>query len=209
MRNQLKNSTQQKAYQLSFRKVIISLIMFVVLWAMVTNAWNYTRLFFGTQRGSLINYIYDFISRFLWAVPAIILLKLYAKDIPTTWKQLFTNKPHMKPFIITVAIIIIYTLGAMFFNHGGFWINPTFNFYKHFPTFVMVAFVEELVYRGWGLNALSAFVSERKANIISTILFVLLHLPAYFIKLYLTGTFPIAAVATQCVFVIVLSLCIF
>ena len=70
----------------------------------------------------------------------------------------------------------------------------------------MVAFVEELVYRGWGLNALSAFVSERKANVVSTIFFILLHLPAYFIKLFLGSTFPTAAVATQCTFVLVLGL---
>ena len=94
----------------------------------------------------------------------------------------------------------------MFFNHGGLWINPDFSFLKHFPTFLMVAFVEELVYRGWGLNALSAFVSERKANVVSTIFFILLHLPAYFIKLFLGSTFPTAAVATQCTFVLVLGL---
>lgn len=206
MRKQMENSAQTKVQKLSLRKVIISLLMFILLWTVVTNAWNYTELLFGAQRGSLVNYIYDFISRFVWAVPAIILLKLYAKNIPTTWKQLFTNKLHMKSFIVAVTIILIYTVAAMFVNHGGFWVNPTFSFFKHFPTFVMVAFVEELVYRGWGLNALSAFVSERKANIISTIFFVLLHLPAYFIKFYLTGTFLIAAVAAQCVFVLILGL---
>ncbi len=101
-----------------------------------------------------------------------------------------------------MAIIIIYNLGAMLFNHGGLWVNPNFNFLKHFPTFIMVAFVEELVYRGWGLNTLSAFLSERKANVVSNLFFVLLHLPAYFIKLYLDGTFPIVAVVTQFVFVL-------
>nr|WP_297935269.1 CPBP family intramembrane glutamic endopeptidase [uncultured Lachnoclostridium sp.] len=90
----------------------------------------------------------------------------------------------------------------MIFNHRGLWINPNFSFLNHFPTFLMVSFAEELVYRGWGLNALSAFVSERKANVVSTIFFIVLHLPAYFIKLFLGSTFPTAAVATQCAFVL-------
>jgi len=206
MRGVKMNNAQQNTNRLSFGKVVISLIMSILLWTIVTNAWNYTQLFFGAQRGSWVNYIYDFISRFFWAAPAFVLLRLYANDVPTTWKELFTNRPHMKPLAITVAIIVLYSLGAMLFNHGGLWLNPSFNFLKHFPTFIMVAFVEELVYRGWGLNALSVFLSERKSNIVSTIFFVVLHLPAYFIKLYLNGTFPIVEVTTQCAFVLVLGL---
>lgn len=199
------NNLKSMSRRLSLRKVIISLIIFLLLWTIVTNAWNYTGIIFDAQRGSSINYVYDFISRFIWAFPAFILLRYYAEDIPVTWGQLFRNKPDMKPFIITVVGVVIYILAAMFFNYGGFWINPSFSFLKHFPTFIMVAFVEELVYRGWGLNALSAFLSERKANIISNIFFVLLHLPAYFIKLYLTGKFPVTVVVSQCVFVLILG----
>lgn len=94
----------------------------------------------------------------------------------------------------------------MLFNHGGLWLNPDFNFLIYFPTFITVAFCEELVYRGWGLNALSAFLPERTANIVSNIFFVLLHLPAYFIKFYLDGTFPVAAVVSQCIMVFILGL---
>lgn len=200
------DNTRQRINRLSLAKVVISLIMTILLWTLVTNAWGYTKLLFDAQTGSWINYTYDFFSRFIWAAPMIVLLRLYANDVPTTWKELFTNKPHMKPLIITVAIIILYNFGAMLFNHGGLWVNPNFSFLKHFSTFIMVAFVEELVYRGWGQNALSAFLSERKANLVSNIFFVLLHLPAYFIKLYLNGTFPVAAVATQCAFIFVLGL---
>ncbi len=200
------NNAQQRIHHLSLVKIIISLIMSILIWTVITNAWGYTKLLFGAQTGSWINYIYDFFSRFIWAAPTIALLWLYANDVPTTWKELFTNKPHMKPFIITVAILILYNFGAMLFNHGGLWINPNFRFLKHFPMFIMVAFAEELVYRGWGLNALSAYLSDKKANLVSTIFFIVLHLPAYLIKLYLNGTFPIATIATQCSFVFVLGL---
>lgn len=200
------NTKSSKTHHLALAKAILSLIMTILLWTIVTNAWNYTTLLFGAKSGSWTNYIYDFFSRFVWAVPAMVLLHFYHDDVPTTWKQLFTNKPHMKPFLITVAITVLYNVGSMFYNHGGLWLNPSFHFLKHFPTFLMVAFVEELVYRGWGLNALSAFLSERNANIVSTIFFILLHLPAYFIKLFLDGTFPVAQVSIQCAFVLVLGL---
>ena len=200
------NRTNDKIHHLSFAKVIISLIMTIVLWAIVTDAWGYSRLLFAAQSGSWTSYAYGFVSRFVWAIPAIFLLRLYTREVPVTLKQLFKNKPHMKSLLVTVAVVVIYNFGAMLVQHGGLWMNPSFSFVKHFTMFIMVGFAEELVYRGWGLNALSLFLSERNANLVSNLFFVILHLPAYFIKLYLNGTFPVAAIATQCVMVFILGL---
>ena len=50
-----------------------------------------------------------------------------------------------------------------------------------------VGFVEETVFRGWGYNALRGIVSEKKAAILSTLFFVLLHSPAYFVRCYRLG----------------------
>lgn len=44
---------------------------------------------------------------------------------------------------------------------------------------------------------MTRILSDRKAMVLSTILFVLLHWPAYFIKLYRFGTFDFAAMLTQ------------
>ena len=68
---------------------------------------------------------------------------------------------------------------------------------------IVVGFVEETVFRGWGYNALAQIVSDRQAIIISTILFVLLHWPAYFIKFYRFGTFDFMGIALQSVSVLV------
>ncbi len=192
--------------ELTLSKVIISLIFTILLWTAVTNAWGYTGLLFNAESGSLTNRVYDFCSRFIWALPAIALLKRYKSDVPVTLTALFKNKPNAKVLIITVAFMVLYNVGAMFVNHGGLWINPGFDLASLFITFSMVAFAEELVYRGWGLNALSAFMSGRKANIIASAFFVLLHLPAYIIKFFLAGTFPLASVAAQCVMVFILGL---
>lgn len=82
--------------RLSLAKVLISLFMTILLWTLVTNAWGYTKLFFGAQGDSLITHTYNFFSRLIWAFPAIALLQRYKDKIPTTWKGLFTNKPHFK-----------------------------------------------------------------------------------------------------------------
>lgn len=199
-------SIQKSKRNLTLAKVIVSLVLTVLLWAVVTDAWGYSKFFLNFPGYSWTKNLYDLFSRFIWAVPAIVLLLIYANNVPTTLKQLFTNKPNIKPLLISVAVIVIYNLGAMFVNHGGLWINPQFSFAKHFPMFIMVAFAEEIVYRGWGLNALSAFLSVRKANVISTVFFILLHLPAYFIQAYLGGSFPVQTIITQCTFALILGL---
>ncbi|HCC35560.1 MAG TPA: hypothetical protein DEQ02_07995 [Ruminococcaceae bacterium] len=196
--------TVERVRHLSIRKIIITQIMFLLLWTVVTNAWEYSR-FLGAESGSWGNHLYNLTSRILWAAPAIMLLQAYKKEIPTPLIRLCTNKPDIKPFIISVIVIIIYNFGGMLIYHRGLWINPEFDVPKLLLMFISVAVVEELVYRGWGLNAFSKLQSVRKANIVSSLFFVLLHLPAYFIKLIFTGTFPLAAVAVQCVMVFILA----
>lgn len=194
-----------KTRRLSYGKVIFSLVISILLWSAVTNAWGYSSLIFGSENiyGS---FIYNHISRFIWSLMAIVLLKAYSEDIPVKPKELFKNKPDMKPFLITAAAIIAYHIAAMLIYHGGIWINPDMKLFETLSTFVMVAYAEEIVYRGWGMNALSAFVSERKANVISCVFFVILHLPAYVIRLFSGGTISAPAIMTQCAMVFVLGL---
>ena len=85
----------------------------------------------------------------------------------------------------------------MALTHKGFWFNSQVNPLLEVVKFATVGFVEETVFRGWGYNALARILSDRKAVIISTILFVLLHWPAYFVKLYRFGTFDFAAMLSQ------------
>ena len=183
-----------KVHHLSIEKIFKTQVMFLLLWTVITNAWGYTRLL-GAEPGSWGSHLYNQFSRIAWVTPAIILLQIYKKEIPTTLPRLFTNKPDKKPFIISIIGILLYHLGAMFIYHGGIWLHLEFDFFKLLLMFVSVAFVEELVYRGWGFNAFSKYLTARKANLMSTLFFVLLHLPAHFINFILTGTFPLAAVA--------------
>ena len=56
---------------------------------------------------------------------------------------------------------------------------------------------KEIIFRGWGYNALVKVLSNRKAVAISALLFVLLHWPAYFIKLFRFGMFDCAGFLGQ------------
>lgn len=85
----------------------------------------------------------------------------------------------------------------MFFIHGGWRINPGIIFPQELSKFLVVGFVEELVYRGYGLNLLSTFMSGRRANIISSLFFAALHIPAYLIHWYRGQAFSLGTMLTQ------------
>lgn len=192
--------------KLKSRTIHINLIAIILLWAVVTNAWGYSDLFFEGLQDNWGTYLYGLISRAMWVIPAVILIKRYSESLPIKWKELFTNKIDWKSSIIIFFLFTIYMIMAMFFNHGGFWINPEIYLSQELPKFLMVAFVEETVYRGWAMNAFSAFFSERKANILSTLYFIILHIPSYLIKWYLYGSISIEAILTQAIYVFIMGL---
>lgn len=142
-------------------------------------------------------YIYGYISRLAWAAPFLILLVKsgHKGAIPT--KELFGVHFHWKSFLTVLGASTVYVLCRMFFAHGGLWINPNIIILQELTKFLTVGFVEELVYRGFGLNMLSKILSVRGAYIVSSLFFSAVHIPAYFIHWYREGVFSLTEMAVQ------------
>lgn len=85
----------------------------------------------------------------------------------------------------------------MLILHKGFWFNTAEPSLNILIKMLVVGIVEETVFRGWGYNALCAVLQKRKAMCVSTGLFVVLHWPAYFVRLFLSGSFNWAGFAGQ------------
>ena len=188
------------------KKIHLSMLLSVVLWAIVTDAWGYSSLLFGSMPDGWSGYIYGYLSRLVWAVPFIIFIFRYSAQISVNSRELFLHKIHWKSFLGFFFGITAYAIAGMILNHGGFWLNPDLNILQELPKFLIVGFVEEIVYRGWGMNAFAACMKEKKANIWASLYFVLLHFPSYFIHWYLDGTLALSAMLTQAVYVFVLGL---
>ena len=178
---------------LSARAVLLSLLGFVLLWAVVTDAWGYSsHLHF---RGGA--YVYAYASRIVWAAPAAALILRYGARLRFGKRDLLSRPGWDRSFAAALAASAVLAFGAMFALHGGLWIDRSVDPLPEIAKFVLVGVVEETVFRGWGYNALSAAVPEKKAVAYSTAFFVLLHWPAYFIKLYRFGTMDWSALLTQ------------
>lgn len=169
----------------------------VLFWAVLSDAWGYSEHLFTSLPNNWNQYIYGYISRLIWAMPFLLLIvrDKYKGAIPS--KKLLGFHFHWKSFLTVLAISTIYVLCTMFFIHGSWWINPNIIFWQVLSKFLVVGFVEELVYRGFGLNMLSNFSSGRTANIVSSLFFAAVHIPAYFIHWYCSGMFSLTEMITQ------------
>lgn len=179
------------------KKIIISLIIFIMYWTIITDAWGYSDFIFKNNAYNVGKYVYGYVSRILWVMPAIFLIVKYSENLCFDKAKLFSYPKFDKSFITILILSMGYVLVSMFFVHKGFFFDDNDILGLVIIKYLIVGFVEEIVFRGWGYNALVKNTTHIKAAAITTVLFMILHWPAYFIKLFRFGTFDFAAIIGQ------------
>ncbi len=177
--------------------VYIFLVISVLFWAVITDAWGYSEHFLTSLPNDWNRYIYGYISRMVWSMPFLVLVVKETRKNAIPPKQVFGFHFHRKSFLAALALSTGFVLCGMYLTHGGWWTNPNIIFSQELSKFLIVGFVEELVYRGFGLTMLSQYMSGRKATVISALFFAALHIPAYFIHWYCDGIFLLTTMLTQ------------
>lgn len=182
------------------------LLVSVLLWAAVSDAWGYSKHLLTNLPNDWNRYIYGYISRLIWAIPFLFLIVKEKHRETIQPEQIFRFHFHWNSFLTVFVFSTTFVLGKMFFNHGGWWINPNIIFLQELSKYLIVGFVEELVYRGFGLNMLSNFSSGRTAIVVSSLFFAALHIPAYFIHWYCDGVFLLTPLISQVITVFIFGL---
>ncbi len=57
--------------EISSKKIVFSLILFIVFWTIITDAWGYSDFIFKNSTNNIGVYIYGYVSRMLWVIPAV------------------------------------------------------------------------------------------------------------------------------------------
>lgn len=112
----------------------------------------------------------------LWTLPAWLLCRRYAQAlVAPRW---FSQRFDPKPLALWTALMVAYTLLVSALRSG---LQPHEGF--ALPSLVsavlLVGITEEAVFRGFLLNALAKRWPERSALIVSSLLFVLIHVPSW------------------------------
>lgn len=109
--------------QLSFKKIIFTLLGFVIFWAAVTDAWGYSDWIFRNDFHNIGKYIYGYFSRCIWVIPAILLIIKYNDQLSFKKTELYRHPKIDKSLMIVLVISLGYVAVGMLINYKGFWFN--------------------------------------------------------------------------------------
>lgn len=153
---------------------IVSFLGFALLWScwiLLNRQYHF---------GDMINGVLGF-GDLLWLASGAVLITINRKRLFVSPKEMFATVPKLSILLPLLAIIVLYYVSSMLLNHGGFYINPDRNIPRLIGMFTIVAIQEELLFRGWFLNIFASVVTDRKANLLSALFFMLIHYPGWII----------------------------
>ena len=138
----------------------------------------------------LIEYIYSFgeiispllealVKSLMWIVPAWIYIKLYLHSIPISFLKMNVNvkKGLLWGIFLSLLLGAFLILEAYFFNGVSFHFSLSFDDYLN--TLLMAGLAEEIVFRGLILQELDKRMTFWKANLITALLFLVIHYPIW------------------------------
>ena len=177
-----------KIKHLKIRTVVISYLVFFAGWTLRVVCVNLSGMneFLSWAIGFLIHLVW-------WPLLALFLIKRYSDDLNISLKEMITTKPKLKILLPLLAFALVYNIAGFFINSSGY--GTSMKLYDLIVTAATVGIFEESVFRGWFLNAVSTFVSERKANLISSALFVLIHYPGWIFAGYELTTIAVTSIS--------------
>ncbi|WP_195985897.1 CPBP family intramembrane glutamic endopeptidase [Clostridium sp. D33t1_170424_F3] len=115
----------------------------------------------------------------IWLGCGAFLLCWNRDRLPVRPKEMLCTAPKAKVFFPMLAVVLLYYLAADLLQNGEFYLNTEQNIATLVFLFLIVGLQEELLFRGYFLNALAAGMPERFANLLSAFFFALIHVPGW------------------------------
>lgn len=118
------------------------------------------------------------IKNLIWTLPAILLVKHFQSNVYVGLKEMFSVKARWLKYLPIFLLMTIYLLGGVLLQKGELAISETFEA-SDLIIVLFVGITEEMVFRGWLLNAT---VGEKKKWLpvgINAILFLFIHFPVW------------------------------
>lgn len=170
------------------RTVVISFIIFFVGWVLRVTCLDLSGMneYLAWAIGFLVHVIW-------WPLFAFLMIKRYNNELNVSLKEMITTKPRLKILLPLLLFALVYNVVGFFINSSGF--GTKMKLYDLIITALTVGIFEESLFRGWFLNSISVFVSERKANLISSALFVFIHYPGWIFAGYDLTTIIITSIS--------------
>jgi hypothetical protein len=130
------------------------------------------------------------IKNLVWVLPAALLVHHYKDDVCIGLKEMFTTKVKWLKFLPVFLFFVLYPLICGYLRKGSLTLDSDLDV-KQVIAFSFVGITEEMVFRGWLLNAMvgKERTNQWKAILLSSLMFVAIHIPTWTIHGQLTEVF--------------------
>ena len=162
----------EKRSPLSPGIIIISYIIFFAGWCLRV-------VFLDTSGlGELSAWFVGFLIHVLWwPCFALLFISKYDASLNVSLKEMVCTPPKLRILVPALGVTVAYNLIGRMLDNSGY--GTDMPVYDLIITVLTVGIFEESLFRGWFLNAISVYTGERKANVISSVLFSLVHFPGW------------------------------
>lgn len=168
------------------KKLTLAFILFAV-W--LYGAWSAVKLLIMPAISGVINNEYAvvlindlLIKNIVWTIPALILIKHFSGELFISMKELLSFRKESLKYLLIAAALAVFVLGGVVLRTHGLTLSSTFH-PSLLITALLVGFTEEIVFRGFFLNAaLKNADSEPKkylAVAINAVMFLVIHFPVW------------------------------
>ncbi|SHM64213.1 CPBP family intramembrane glutamic endopeptidase [Ruminococcus flavefaciens] len=130
------------------------------------------------------------IKNLVWILPAALLVHYYKDDVCIGLKEMFTAKVKWLSYLPVFLLFVLYPLVTSYLRKGALTLNRDFGI-KHVIMYSFVGITEEMVFRGWLLNATVGREQQNKwkAILLNSVMFVAIHIPTWTTHGQLTAAF--------------------
>ena len=118
------------------------------------------------------------VKNLLWTFPALVLIHRFKSDMYVTLKEMFSIKVNWLKYLPIFILFTVYLLGGALLQKGRLEISSSFGF-DEVIILLFVGITEELVFRGWLLNATISKDKELRYIIINALMFLAIHFPIW------------------------------
>jgi len=162
--------------KLTANKISIYLLLFFAIWS--ARELVVQPAFLSPLDNILSELIGESLKLLIWTLPAFLLIKHFHDDMWIGLKEMFTTKPKWftnAPMLFIVLAPIL----RVFFIHRTIAIDPDFDPTRLIGGVLFVGITEELVFRGFLLNAFLKKLEMKRAIALNEVFFVLIHYPIW------------------------------
>ena len=164
-------------HKLTPSKIYIYLIIFFTIWSI--RELVIQPVFLDPLNIIVSEILATIIKLLVWTLPAVLLIKHFQDDMWISLKDMLTTKPKwFKNAYIIPAVLIVPILQALI-HGGGLAIRPDLIPIRLIGVVLFVGVTEEIVFRGFLLNAFLKKMKMWQAVALDAVLFYLIHIPIW------------------------------